>query len=750
MTGRSLRATPEGIQRLRKAIKLNDWKQSELKDELGLKTRHSITKVLAGQPIERSTFEELCHLLGLPVEEIAASESEQTAQFTDIDALVQDIREQIRPLIQECCGTMRVLDMTQPIELEGERGIYTNVNILEKLTGRRRLEIAELLQQCDSAEFEHFGLSRITETRIPGLDAVERYSKLMVLGKPGAGKTTFLKYLAMQCISGRFLADHVPLFVTLKRFAETKGEPDLLDYVCDELLQTKLDVLQCLIDAGKIFFLLDGLDEVREEDTSRVIEQIQGLANRFQQNQFVITCRIAAKDYTFERFTEVEVADFNDEQIQTFAQNWFRAKGDADRATQFIEKLEANKRIKELATSPLLLTLLCLMFEDTTSFPANRAELYKEGLDILLKKWDGKRKIEREQVYKNLSLKRKEDLLSQIALTTFENKEYFFKQRTLEDYITDFIRNLPDAKTDPEALHLDSEAVLKSIEAHHGLLVERAKGIYSFSHLTFHEYFAAREIVESRDPEALQRLASHITEPRWREVFLLIASMMRNADELVQLMKQEIDQLLAGDEMLQQVLVWVQEKSTSVSIPHKSAVVRVFYLALDLNLAFDLDAIFALAQARTFVRTFDVALDFALTSVLTYARVLDRGLNLNAFNLALAGALDLHPRFEHKLRELKDQLLDTSWENRESFQQWWQANGQNWTEQLRAVMIEHRNIGHDWKFTDKEKDKLQQYYDANKLLVDCLNSDCYVSREVRAEIEETLLLPMSEVEKRRK
>ncbi len=73
--------------------------------------------------------------------------------------------------------------------------------------------------------------------------------------------------------------------------------------------------------------------------------------------------------------------------------------------------------IKQLAASPLLLTLLCLAFEESGDFPANRSELYKEGLDALLKKWDAKRGIQREQIYKKLSVQRKEDLLSKIALT---------------------------------------------------------------------------------------------------------------------------------------------------------------------------------------------------------------------------------------------------------------------------------------------------------------------------------------------
>jgi predicted NACHT family NTPase len=230
--------------------------------------------------------------------------------------------------------------------------------------------------------------------------------------------------------------------------------------------------------------LLDGLDEVRDADNSRVLRQIREFSQDFHQNQFVITCRIAAREYTFEQFTEVEIADFDDKQIADFSGKWFRCKNDPIKAERFLQKLEEDAPIRELATSPLLLTLLCLVFEDSGSFPTNRAELYQNGVDVLLKKWDVKRNIEREQVYKRLSLKRKEDLLSQIAHTTFEAGNYFFKQGEVERYISQYIQNLPHTSTDPEALELDSVAMLKSIEAQHGLLVERARRIYSFSHLS--------------------------------------------------------------------------------------------------------------------------------------------------------------------------------------------------------------------------------------------------------------------------
>jgi predicted NACHT family NTPase len=695
--------------------------------------------------------------------------------------------------------------MAQPIELTGERGIYTNVNILEKITGRRRLDIAELVQNCNPEDFDRFGLNKVTEKRVPGLEAVQRYSKLMVLGKPGAGKTTFLKYLAMQCIEGQFQANLVPLFITLKDFAETPKQADVIEYIAQQLsscgVKDTCFKAEQLLRQGRALVLLDGLDEVRDEDNSRVIRQIREFATQLGKNYIVVTCRIAAREYVFERFTEVEVADFDDQQISTFATQWFQVRKPA-KAEKFLQRLEESTPIKELATNPLLLTLLCLIFEEKGKFKNNRTELYEEGIELLLEKWDDSRDIEREHIYRNLSTRRKEDLLSKIALATFTSGDYFFKNRDAEQLVSDYIYNLPDAQTDPEALYVDSKKVLKSVEAQHGLLVERARGIYSFSHLTFQEYFAAREIKERA---ALVSLVEHITEKRWREVFLLTAGMMRKADELMWLMKQKIDELLARDEKLQRFLEWVDKKTRAIEGFHKLVGIRAFYFRIEVD---DLSLPISWEFTPDIEKIYDIefTLDKRLSLDECIAHILDLDEHKNqSFITASSYATEIQiyleccnePWFpEHRhdnwgdiqiemhhsiseadsymyeivtffeiacnltdkkelinsLQELKDQLpvlatkLDRDTDRK--LIEWWETDGQTWTEQLRSVMIEHRNIGHDWQFTDAQKQLLQQYYDANKLLMDCLNSDCYVSREVRQEIEDTLLLPMSEIEKR--
>lgn len=553
-TARSLKLTTE--QQVSANTALSKFgSKADLAADLGM-SRTTINKFFKGEPVQRKQFHAICKKLKLDWQPESLQPS--PSDVSDIDELVREMRKHIRPIIQERCGTMRVLDMTQPIGLDK---IYTHVNILEKITGRNRLELTELLREVSPEKFERFSLSPVREKRVPGLEAVEKHSKLMILGKPGAGKTTFLKHLAMQCVGGKFQANRVPIFITLKDFAEVDGIPDFLTYIDVLINSTSSPNVQTILDNGRALILLDGLDEVRETDAKRVLRQIQQFSERNARNAFVITCRIAAREYTFEKFTEVEVADFDNAQIADVSGKWFRCKQDEVKAESFLHKLKENPPIRELATSPLLLILLCLVFEDSGDFPANRSELYQNGVDVLLKKWDSKRNIERDQVYKKLSLKRKEDLLSQIAYCTFETGNYFFKQKDVERQIREFIENLPGASTDEETLNLDSEAVLKSIEAQHGLFVERARSIYSFSHLTFHEYFAAREIKEK---SYLNVLSEHLTDKRWREVTLLTVGMLPNADECLRQMKQAVDELMAGDEKLQRFLTWVDEKARSV------------------------------------------------------------------------------------------------------------------------------------------------------------------------------------------
>lgn len=655
---------------------------------------------------------------------------------TDIEQLVKQLRDRSRQVIQERCATMRVLDMSHPINLED---IYTGTDVLEKITSRRRLGIAELLATYH--ESDRLGMSAIDESRVSSTEALTRYHKLMLLGKPGAGKTTLLKYTALKCSQGDIFNELVPIFVTLRQYASS--ELRILDYISQDFrahnISDELTVKQ-LLQRGRAILFLDGLDEVRENDLHRVLEDLRSFSEQYYNNRFVITSRLGAQEYVFEKFTEVEVANFQPLQISSFAQRWF--SGNSRHIEMFLRKVEDNRPIQELATNPLLLTLLCLVFDEYGDFPTNRSELYREGLDVLLKKWDAKRNIERYQIYKNLSMQRKEDLLAQVACTTFYQGDYFFRQVDLERYITDYIRNLPKANTDDDLLQLDSESIVKAIESQHGLFVERAKGIYSFSHLTFHEYLATREIVYNGSQATLVLLANKITDRRWHDVLRLAVGMMRSADELLQLMKAECDRLIADDQQLQNFLEWVKQKAASAPVSDRIQSVRAFYLTLGRAIAQSAALNLANVLARILVLDLDLHQNQNLNLDLAFdlARAVetkdgeDLGLDLELdLSLALEYAQEMS---EPLLSEALAELTNTCPDDADSDVKW-----QSWTDNLRQQAIAYRDIGQVWNFTANQLESLRQYCQANRLLVECLESDCYVHQSVRNAIEASLLLP---------
>jgi predicted NACHT family NTPase len=245
---------------------------------------------------------------------------------------------------------------------------------------------------------------------------------------------------------------------------------------------------------------------------------------------------------------------------------------------------------------------------------------------------------------------------------------------------------------------------------------------------------------------------------------------MQKGDYLLRLMKQRTDAMVATDEKLQQFLMWVSQKPLSIEAPYTSAAVRAFYFSIGLAVELAID----LALVRAIHPTINPA--FGLIS----AFAIDRGLVLDlyyAINHALNNSIDhkfydvldfnlvptvyhvlefifypaldnaLVPELKRVLQELKTQLPDPD-SDRDIVKQWWEAKGKAWTDQLRVVMIEHRNIGHNWQFSKEQRELLKQYYHANKLLIDCLNNASNVTPAVRSHIEDTLLLPIVEIEKR--
>jgi predicted NACHT family NTPase len=649
--------------------------------------------------------------------------------------------EAYRAKVKKLYSTMQIMGMAAPVPLDD---IFTEAYLLNKPAAFSRFDIERLKQQL-SADPD---APPSNAERVGGLALVQRNENLFILGKPGAGKTTFLKYIAMQAAEPKKpLIDKVPIFISLKQWSDSGLK--LMPFVVERFeicgFPDAEKFVEELLKSGNTIVLFDGLDEVNQEGGKRdeQTHAINNFVEKYDRTQCLITCRIAASDYSFKPFDYVEIADFTEKQIEQFVGNWFRKEGEKDEETckRFLTEFrkEENKGLRDMARTPLLLTLLCLAFNETLTFPQRRVEIYKEALDALLKKWDSTRRIKRDEVYQKLSLGHKENMFARIAAETFEKNEYFIPQEKLEKLIADFVKNVPphDENEAP-----DGETILKAIEAQHGLFVERAHRIYSFSHLTFQEYFKAKYVVDNAAKGTLKALVrEHCTDKRWREVFLLTTSMLPEACEFMEIFRRGVDELLEGDEKLSAVLAWADKKTTSIK--DDSWLVRSGYLYLEFfyhnhNHALDVALAPALNLDIAVALDLDVALDLALALDLYVAVALALDLNIT---LALDLDRTLDRARELGLVELAKELDALSIPAKEAPA----TKHREFADKLRALMIKHRDVGHNWGLTEIQEQRLANYLNATRLLRDCLKLAFMPPDEKRAMLN-SLYLPPAQAE----
>ncbi len=274
------------------------------------------------------------------------------------------------------------------------------------------------------------------EERLSALEALVAENRVVLLGDAGSGKSTFARAVLAQLAAAALdptidppaglSRDLVPVLIVLRELGgrlqglELDGLPGekrsrrlaeaVLEQALDDLSEVYkagafADRLGEAIGQGRCLLALDGLDEVPESLRGRVAEAVLAVQEHFGPAKLLVTCRARSygEDFTLSGFTDHELAPFDEERIRSFCAAWYRAQSDlgrlaegqADPAADDLARAVLEPALRDLAENPLLLTTTAILHTRKAALPRERARVYEESIQLLVRDWQRERAGER-------------------------------------------------------------------------------------------------------------------------------------------------------------------------------------------------------------------------------------------------------------------------------------------------------------------------------------------------------------------
>ena len=320
---------------------------------------------------------------------------------------------------------------------------------------------------------------------------------LFIVGDGGIGKSMMMQHLMIDASKNYEEYEIIPVLLLLKKYTDITY---LDEWACETVnsmgLEIDIEGFRRLLKAGKVTFLLDGMDEIKMNYKLSFEEDLEGFIDKYPACQYIISTRNYENLIGYGQFTVSEIQGFTQEQAIECVKK-LRYREDVPEVKEgFIKELEGPlwKTHKDFAENPLLLSIMLMTYERYSVIPDKIHVFYKEAFETLAIKHDATKGAAYNRDMKT-GLKSDEflELLAEFCARSYQKEDYDFESAEL---IKKYFESLHYVKRNN--LKCSYTDFIYDLEANLCLMFDDSDG-YHWTHRTFQEYFCAYYFSQQKD-----------------------------------------------------------------------------------------------------------------------------------------------------------------------------------------------------------------------------------------------------------
>jgi predicted NACHT family NTPase len=393
--------------------------------------------------------------------------------------------------------------------------------------------------------------------RLPILEGICKYASehVLLVGRPGSGKSIALERLLLQkALQARtHSSQKIPVLVKLKRY-----KTGILELIQDALIEhgmlLEISEVQQLLTQGSILLLVDGVNELPNEEARQSLESFQHMYRRHM--PAIFTTRDLGQGIALTIEKKLEMLPLTELQMQQFVATYLGEQNGKTLLRQL------NQRLREFGETPLLLWMLCSVYQLEGRAPSNLGEMFREFAHL----YDNEIKVDVPTHQDSRSMWSR--LLQQIAFVMMPQDDPHGLRLTIsrheaEDLLTEYLKS-KDLDNPRNLARLWLEDLLK-----HHLITLKNRDEIEFCHQLIQEYYAAEYLfAELRhsviNPELFQ---CYLNYWDWTESLALLIKLVDDEQQAIQIVELALNvDLMLGSRLAGEAKLEFQEGTVDLVV----------------------------------------------------------------------------------------------------------------------------------------------------------------------------------------